>query len=101
MEIHETLEIIKVDSPPWMEDSLCGKEDHDPDDWYSDPEDIEGNTERARRAIAVCKQCPVKHDCLVWAYETGDTWAILGALTANQRRRVSNRVERKMLMGLE
>ena len=92
--IIDTLDIIAVDSPSWMMDALCANGDYDPDDWY--PECGEsGYSEKAARAIKVCKACPVMSKCLRWAYEKNDTWAVLGGMTAKQRSRVRTRIMRK------
>jgi WhiB family redox-sensing transcriptional regulator len=97
-EIPDTLEIIRLDSPAWMARASCAG--HDPEDWYSDPEDPVGNEERRERAVAVCETCPVRAECLEWAYETGDGWAILGALTANKRKRVRRTMQHEIMLGL-
>jgi len=36
-------------------------------------------------AKAVCAQCPVRLDCLRWAYETEDRWSVLGGYTPRER----------------
>lgn len=40
---------------------------------------------RVAAAKAVCARCPVIAECLVWALEVDDEWAILGGLTPAER----------------
>jgi WhiB family redox-sensing transcriptional regulator len=91
--IPETLEIISRNTPNWMADALCGNGDYDPEDWF--PKAGEEYSAKVLRAKGVCKICPVKNQCLKWAYETRDTWGVLGGMTAKQRNRVINRIMRK------
>ena len=39
----------------------------------------------AEQAKAVCSTCPVAAECLAWAYEIRDGWAVLGGMTAAER----------------
>jgi WhiB family redox-sensing transcriptional regulator len=97
MMIHETLEIIRLDSPLWMARGLCGKGEYDPEDWFTDPDKPEVNEQRRRRATAVCRQCPVRYECLAWSYETDENFAICGGLTPSQRKRVRHRMQRRLM----
>ena len=63
------------------------------DIWYS-PENpggsratqgILGEKERIAAAKAVCASCGVRSECLEWAIEAKDAWAILGGLTPQER----------------
>lgn len=40
----------------------------------------------AMPAKRICARCPVRTQCLELAYRTGDDWAIMGGLTAQERR---------------
>lgn len=40
----------------------------------------------APEAIELCRDCQVRNDCLEWALDTRDAWAVLGGLTPDQRR---------------
>lgn len=73
----------------WMAQGLCTK--CDPELFYPEGEDEEP---RNSPAIRICNRCPVKGECLRWAYEVGDRHAILGGRTKNQRARVRNRMRR-------
>lgn len=96
--ITATLEMISRHSPAWMRRARCAEEGSDPQLFFPEPgeEDSAVRTEAAQR---VCKSCPVRTQCLMWAFETGDRWAILGGLTANQRTRVRGRVRRHAMGG--
>lgn len=41
-----------------------------------------------QRAVAVCKQCPVRDRCLDHAIERPEVHGVWGGLTANQRREI-------------
>lgn len=65
----------------WMDDALCrNRKDLDffPEEAY--------NT-AAPKAVAVCKVCPVKADCLEFAIENGIQYGIWGGLNYPQRKR--------------
>ncbi len=40
----------------------------------------------ANAAKRICATCPVRDECLQWALDTGDTWAVLGGTTPEERR---------------
>ena len=65
----------------------------EPDVWFS-PENpggprehrgVSGEKERVAAAKAICGTCSVRPECLEWALEAKDTWAILGGLTPQER----------------
>lgn len=92
--IQETLQIIETDLQPWMIRAACAA-DHDPDLWYPDYSlPLQVRRDRTKRAVRICMDCPVRYECLRWAYEVGDEHGILGGLTKNQRSRIRNRVLR-------
>jgi WhiB family redox-sensing transcriptional regulator len=49
------------------------------------------NDEDAGEALAVCKGCPVKGECLAWALETRERFGIWGGTTEKQRRAMLRR----------
>jgi WhiB family redox-sensing transcriptional regulator len=94
--IPDTLQVTQTQ--PWMRWALCA-EDPDPDFWFPDPDDdAEIRQLKTAEAIRVCKHCPVRGECLRWAFETGDEWAILGATTKGMRTRTRRRMAHKKLM---
>ena len=50
-----------------------------------------------REAKAVCRKCPIntRNNCLEFALETGDKWAILGGTTPSEREVMRQRRHRK------
>jgi len=102
--IEETLKV--TDSPAWMKEAKCASSDEDPDDWFrtyamaSDGITVRYSSERTRHAIRVCKGCPVRQQCLMWAYEIDDDWSVLGGMTPNQRKRLRTRVQREVMYRL-
>lgn len=96
--IQETLQLTEAHAQPWMRWALCAT-DPNPDFWFPDPEDdAEIRQLKTAEAIRVCKHCPVRSECLRWALETKDEWAILGATTKGQRTRTRRRLARKKAM---
>lgn len=50
------------------------------------------DTDRIRRATAVCRRCPVIDPCLAWALRTGQDSGVWGGRTAEERRRMRGAV---------
>lgn len=50
--------------------------------------------ERVKRAKAICGGCPVRAECLEFAIESKDAWAILGGTTPDERKNM-RRSERR------
>ena len=63
----------------WRADALCSRTD--PDLWFS-PGAIEH-----KEAKRICRDCPVRLDCLQYAMETPVDHGIWGGLTERERRR--------------
>jgi WhiB family redox-sensing transcriptional regulator len=93
--ITETLDAITCYTPKWMRWAACANSD--PALFH--PEPGEKNTDRIKTAQQICHGCPVRIQCLVWAYETEDHFAILGGKTGNQRKRIENRIAKLMQDG--
>ncbi|MDV6267046.1 WhiB family transcriptional regulator [Rhodococcus globerulus] len=60
----------------WRARAKC--RDHDPELWFPNATVIGKRIVEAEAAVMVCLACPVRADCLQWATETGETWAIAG-----------------------
>ncbi len=66
----------------WRDDAACA---------HVDPELFHhefcenDHSVRIRAALSVCENCPVTRECLDWALETGDIWAVLGGTTPTMR----------------
>jgi hypothetical protein len=55
----------------------------DPDLWYP----TAGQTP-AEEAVAACRRCPVREDCLEWALANRERFGIWGGLSERARRRL-------------
>lgn len=68
------------DYDDWREHAACRNTRH-PDVWYPDKEQIH----TIRAAKIVCKQCPVRADCLDAAFDNGEPFGIWGGYTPQER----------------
>lgn len=61
---------------------------HDPELFYPPANNAGGGkrTHHIDNARRVCRSCPVRVDCLAWAFEVDDRFAVLGATTAEERK---------------
>ena len=73
---------------PWMKEGVC-RDYESPDDWYGsgrhEPRP-HGFPASARRAVAICKTCPVMAECAEYAIERREVYGIYGGLTPFERR---------------
>lgn len=77
---------LKFHPRRWMAEAAC--RGVDPELFYPEEGAQACTTKQVQEALAVCRRCPVTFDCLKWAFETGDKYAILGGKTPNQRTRI-------------
>lgn len=91
MNAHTSAAVIDppVVSREWMRDAECRK--YDPELFY--PEEGSGEAGR-REAMQICGRCPVRRDCLIYAFEIDDRFGILGQTTKAQRSTIRNRMRR-------
>jgi WhiB family redox-sensing transcriptional regulator len=72
----------------WRHRAIC--RDEDPELFFPI-----GNTGPAllqiEQAKAVCRRCPVSHDCLAWALESGQDAGVWGGLSEDERRALKRR----------
>ena len=71
----------------WANDAAC-KTSQWPDAWHPDSECGMDSKSAAAYATSICKECPVRVDCLQWALEAGPTatyGGIYGGTTHSQR----------------
>lgn len=66
----------------WMDYANCKSIDPD---YFHPSETGKWNVKWVNQALNVCARCPVQVECLTWALETGDMYAILGGTTPEQR----------------
>lgn len=77
----------------WMEGALCV--DHDPEYWF--PPTGGGRDPgsrmlvKARAAKAVCADCPVRTECLTYAFETDQRYGVWGGLDEFERADLATR----------
>jgi WhiB family redox-sensing transcriptional regulator len=72
---------------PWAEQALCSQAD--PDAWFP----TKGQHAIAKIATRICRQCPVRVQCLDYALSGADTWGgiatgIWGGATPHERDRL-------------
>jgi len=81
--------------PAWMAEGTCRQTD--PELFYYQEDGMPEWPGRIEQAKAVCRVCPVRGECLEWALESEDDWAIMGGLTPIERRRLVGRSIRRRL----
>jgi WhiB family transcriptional regulator, redox-sensing transcriptional regulator len=76
----------EAQQPPtsWRKFALCIS--HDPELWF--PVESSGGAE----AIAICRACPVRLDCLGWATEHNERLGIWGGVSARGREKMRKRI---------
>jgi len=67
--------------PDWRDSALCAETD--PEAFFPEKG---GST---REAKAVCRNCPVKAECLAYALDKGEGFGIWGGLSERERRRLN------------
>ncbi len=81
----EVREIIKDPNANWRKDAVCvGMDTHD---WIF-PHDAKGLKIKQLygKAIPICKQCPVRSECLAFAVEYKCSSGVWGGLIPDQRK---------------
>ena len=73
-------------SREWMKDAAC--RDYDPGLFYPERDD------EKHEAIRICRDCPVRRECLIYAFAIDDRFGVLGGLSKNQRSTIRNRMRR-------
>lgn len=75
------LRVVTTRRPPkWMERALC--KGADPELFF--PE--QGEDGKTAMALRICRRCPVRVNCLIWALRTGQDYGIYGGKTPRQRK---------------
>lgn len=79
--------------PEWMGDAPCA--DHDPEIWFPTASSGQQPERRMARlsqdAKAVCQGCPVRIECLEYAFETDQRHGVWGGLDEYERRQLKAR----------
>jgi len=80
---------LVLHQPDWQKDAVC--KDADPELFFPEPK-----SGHAAKALRICRNCPVKLDCGIWAIDTDQPAGVWGGMTANQRKRKTHELERLM-----
>lgn len=70
----------KLRQEPWMVQALCAQVD--PDLFYAE----KSEWAKTIRAKLVCRQCPVRSECLSYALENNEMHGVWGGMTPTQRK---------------
>jgi WhiB family transcriptional regulator, redox-sensing transcriptional regulator len=73
----------------WQQFALC--RGHDADLWFPTATDDDA------RAIAICRACPVRLDCLGWAIWYNERYGIWGGVSARGRQRMRDEMGRAQM----
>lgn len=62
--------------------------------WFGDSqdEDEEYGDEHAEVAVRLCKECPIRTECLTQAITFHESSGVWGGMTANQRQQLRGRI---------
>jgi WhiB family redox-sensing transcriptional regulator len=72
--------------PNWFDRAACKGED--PAWWHPDGTD---NQTRAAKAVAICRRCPVRQDCLEHALANDEWLGVWGGTQPSERHRIAAR----------
>ena len=76
----------------WIERARCI--DEDPELFF--PVGTTGSAiGQTERAIAICLECAVRHECLTWALDTAQDAGVWGGLSEEDRREIRRRRRRE------
>lgn len=68
----------------WMETALC--REIGGDFWH--PDEGEGQTYATNRALEICRDCPVRVQCLSYAMNNNEMLGVWGGTTPSERKRM-------------
>ena len=69
----------------WYDQALCKVERHDTSLFFNDGP---GPLTTKDQAVAVCRRCPVRQECLDYALTYRERYGVWGGKTASQRKRI-------------
>ncbi len=75
---------MNIDKPSWMENAACI--DMPLDVFFPGPGRL--GAADTRKAVAICRQCPVRQDCLDYALEHPDMAGVWGGTSHRERNRI-------------
>ena len=79
------------ESTPWMKDGNCTDPSIDPD-WFFPDSEHENNLEQ-RIALDMCKDCPVKMNCLGYALKNWPVYGIWGGMRNKQLKDLARQIK--------
>ncbi len=74
---------IEADERPWESEAACRGMDASVFFPSADAD--------ASEALAICRVCPVRQECLDWAVSTRERFGVWGGTTEQERRRILRR----------
>lgn len=81
--LRSTVSLLDLDERPWAAYGSCRGQD--PDLFFPGPDDDPSE------GLKICGGCPVREECLYWAFETRIAYGIWGGTTERERRRLLRR----------
>ena len=58
--------------------------------FFEEDENLEAIKVDRQMIRKVCFACPIRQECLMWAFADKDRWAFMGGTTAKERRMIEN-----------
>jgi len=82
----------------WMNEALCrsSSTENIGCNWFADADTI-----ACKRAITVCKECPVANQCLQAALDNEESFGVWGGMTPAQRHALSMGVSREQALRIQ
>lgn len=74
---------VELDS--WKENGLCRDERYPTSWWHPEAREVKNYSPENLKAIEICLKCPVKDECLQFAFDTGEYEGTWGAIPAVKR----------------
>jgi WhiB family transcriptional regulator, redox-sensing transcriptional regulator len=78
-----------VAMPDWMSNAACGNTPIGL--WFHESD----NHELTAEAKEICYDCPVRQECLTYAFETGSVDGIFGGYTSRERKALLRNAQRR------
>ena len=79
----------------FFDNALCAQSD--PDSFFAERG---ARYQHVNQAKAICFSCPNRKECLDYALDIDDRWAIMGGLTPKGRRHLRKKHRQKVNMGI-
>lgn len=74
----------------WGKNGLC--KNYDTELFYPEP----GQSEQSKKACSICKNCPVRIECLTEALVSQEQFGVWGGFTIRQRRKIANALSKNL-----